>query len=100
MREGSQTPVVQFEHVDVSFDGQPALIDVSFEAREGDSYVILGAAGSGKTVLLKAAMGLVKPQSGKIFVFGQDITPKSERDLFDIRLKIGMLFQESALFDS
>jgi len=100
MREGSQTPVVQFEHVDVSFDGEPALIDVSFEAREGESYVILGAAGSGKTVLLKTAMGLVQPQSGTVSVFGKDITKLRERELFQIRSRIGMLFQESALFDS
>ena len=79
---------------------RPALSDVSFEAYEGETRVILGAAGSGKTVLLKTAMGLVKPDSGKVFVFGQDITAMTEQELFDIRSKIGMLFQESALFDS
>jgi phospholipid/cholesterol/gamma-HCH transport system ATP-binding protein len=92
--------VLRFEKVSVSFDDDPALIDVSFEAREGQSHVIMGAAGSGKTVLLKTAMGLVQPQAGKIYVFGQDITTMKEEDLFDIRSKIGMLFQESALFDS
>jgi phospholipid/cholesterol/gamma-HCH transport system ATP-binding protein len=100
MKEASPTPVVEFEHVDVSFDGEPALIDVSFQASEGESYVILGAAGSGKTVLLKTAMGLVKPQAGKVNVFGKDITKLRERELFQIRSRIGMLFQESALFDS
>src|ERR1035441_8225216 len=58
------------------------------------------AAGSGKTVLLKTAMGLTKPESGKVFGFGQDISTMSEKHLFDVRSKIGMLFQESALFDS
>ena len=100
MPEGKKTSVLRFENVTVSFDGDIALHDVSFEAFEGDSRVILGAAGSGKTVLLKVAMGLTKPESGKVFVFGQDISRMSERELFDIRSKIGMLFQESALFDS
>src|SRR5438552_17457217 len=101
MSEPSAKPaVLRFENVSVSFDDQPALIEVSFEAREGHSHVILGAAGRGKTVLLKTAMGLVQPQSGKVYVFGQDISAMKERDLFEIRSKIGMLFQESALFDS
>ena len=60
----------------------------------------MGAAGSGKTVLLKTAMGLEKPDRGATYVFGQDISGLPERDLFDIRSRIGMLFQESALFDS
>jgi phospholipid/cholesterol/gamma-HCH transport system ATP-binding protein len=100
MPGNSNPSVLRFENVGVSFDDHQALIDVSFESCEGDSRVILGAAGSGKTVLLKTAMGLLKPQSGKVFVFGDDITAKEERELFDIRVKIGMLFQESALFDS
>src|SRR4029077_14769283 len=92
--------VMRFEHVSVSFDGEPALTDISFTAHEGESRVILGAAGSGKTVLLKTAMGLVPPESGRVLVFDQDISKMSEHALFDIRSKIGMLFQESALFDS
>jgi phospholipid/cholesterol/gamma-HCH transport system ATP-binding protein len=92
--------VLRFENVTVSFDGEPALRDISFTAHEGESRVILGAAGSGKTVLLKAAMGLVQPEAGKVLVFDKDISKMSEHDLFDIRSKIGMLFQESALFDS
>ena len=92
--------VLCFENVSVSFDGEAALRDVSFEAFEAESRVILGAAGSGKTVLLKTAMGLVKPDSGRILVFGEDITRMPEARLFDIRSRIGMLFQESALFDS
>src|SRR3954452_10434621 len=100
MAETAANPVLRFENVSVSFDDNPALIDVSFSAEEGQSYVILGAAGSGKTVLLKTAMGLVKPQAGRVYVFGHDITQMSERQLFEIRVKIGMLFQESALFDS
>ncbi len=67
---------------------------------KSEARVILGAAGSGKTVLLKTAMGLVRPDSGKVFAFGKDLTTLRETQLFEIRSKIGMLFQESALFDS
>jgi len=93
-------PILRFEHVEVSFDGVEALRDFTFEAREGESRVILGAAGSGKTVLLKTALGLVRPDSGKVLVFGSDISRMPEQELFEIRSRIGMLFQESALFDS
>jgi len=96
----SKPPILRFEGVNVSFDGVEALRDLTFEAREGESRVILGAAGSGKTVLLKTALGLVRPDSGKVFVFGRDISGMQEHELFDIRSRIGMLFQESALFDS
>src|SRR4051794_35908527 len=97
----STTPsILRFEHVTVRFEGTDVLADVSFEACKGESRVILGAAGSGKTVLLKSALGLIKPNSGKVYAFGRDLTTLSERDLFAIRSKIGMLFQESALFDS
>ena len=92
--------ILRFENVSVAFEDVAALKDVSFEAREGESRVILGSAGSGKTVLLKTALGLVKPDSGKVYVFGRDLTTLKEKELFDIRSKIGMLFQESALFDS
>jgi phospholipid/cholesterol/gamma-HCH transport system ATP-binding protein len=96
----SPSPILRFEHVTVTFDGEPVLSDISFEAVEGESRVILGAAGSGKTVLLKTALGLIKPDSGRVFAFGKDIGAMRERDLFDVRSRMGMLFQESALFDS
>ena len=92
--------ILRFEHVSVSFEGVAALEDLSFEVCEGEARVILGAAASGKTVLLKTAMGLVHPDSGSVYLFGQDITRLTEQQLFDIRSKIGMLFQEGALFDS
>jgi phospholipid/cholesterol/gamma-HCH transport system ATP-binding protein len=100
MPESAPPSVLRFEHVTVSFEGDIALADVSFEAFEGESRVILGAAGSGKTVLLKTALALAKPESGKVFVFGKDLTVMREQELFEIRSRIGMLFQESALFDS
>jgi len=97
---GALPSILRFENVTVRYDDVDALSDVSFESFEGESRVILGAAGSGKTVLLKTAMGLIKPDSGKVFAFGKDLSAMRERDLFDIRSKIGMLFQEGALFDS
>jgi phospholipid/cholesterol/gamma-HCH transport system ATP-binding protein len=100
MPEQARPSVLKFEDVTVSFDGVEALADVSFEAFEGESRVILGAAGSGKTVLLKTALGLAKPDSGKVFAFGRDVTAMREEELFHVRARIGMLFQESALFDS
>jgi phospholipid/cholesterol/gamma-HCH transport system ATP-binding protein len=92
--------VLRFDRVTVMFGDVEALSGVSFEAFEGESRVILGAAGSGKTVLLKTALGLVKPDSGEVYAFGENLRALSERQLFDIRSKIGMLFQEGALFDS
>jgi phospholipid/cholesterol/gamma-HCH transport system ATP-binding protein len=96
----TSSSILRFENVSVLFAGEPALTGISFEAFEGETRVILGAAGSGKTVLLKTALGLVKPDTGRVYAFGQDITTMSEHELFAIRSKMGMLFQESALFDS
>ncbi|HUB34676.1 MAG TPA: ATP-binding cassette domain-containing protein [Bryobacteraceae bacterium] len=94
------TPILAFDHVTLRYEGAAVLADVSFEAYEGESRVIFGAAGSGKTVLLKTALGLIQPDEGKVFAFGRDLTAMPERERFEIRSKIGMLFQESALFDS
>ena len=99
MPEASE-PILRFDDVSVAFDDLTVLSHVSFAAGEGESRIILGAAGSGKTVLLKTALGLVRPASGKVYVFGKDISRMRERELSDVRSKIGMLFQESALFDS
>jgi phospholipid/cholesterol/gamma-HCH transport system ATP-binding protein len=100
MAESTGEPILRFEDVSVAFDGTPALIGVSFQAVAGESRVILGAAGSGKTVLLKIALGLTRPDSGRVFAFGREIGNMPERELMDVRSRIGMLFQESALFDS
>ncbi len=100
MAPQTPTPILRFEHVTVIYDGAEVLSDISFDAFEGDSRVILGAAGSGKTVLLKTALALIKPDRGRVFAFGLDLTAATERELFEIRSRIGMLFQEGALFDS
>lgn len=92
--------VLKFDQVTVAFDGDPAIEDVSFEIMAGESRVILGAAGSGKTVILKTALGLLHPEKGRVFLFGKDITAMKEQELFDLRAKTGILFQEGALFDS
>lgn len=90
---------IQFEHVYKSYEGEPVLTDLSLEVREAETKVILGGSGSGKTTLLKMVLGLVKPDSGRVLVQGADVAQLSERDLFPIRKQIGMVFQESALFD-
>ncbi len=93
-------PVLRFEHVKVSFEETKALDDISFEVLSGETRILFGAAGSGKTILLKTALGLVRPDSGRVYVFGRDITNWKEQELFHIRSRIGMLFQEGGLFDS
>lgn len=93
-------PVLRFEGVTVVFDEARALEEVSFQVYAGESRVILGAAGSGKTVLLKTALGLIRPDRGRVWVFGQDITGMPEPELFAVRARIGVLFQEGGLFDS
>jgi len=92
--------VVEFQNVSLSFDANPALVDVSFSMGAGETRVVLGAAGSGKTVLLKTVVGLLKPDAGHVLLFGQDVTDWKESQLFDIRSRVGILFQEGALFDS
>jgi len=93
------SPVIRFEDVYMSFD-HPVLEGVSFELPRGETKVLMGVAGTGKTLILKLALGLVKPDSGNITVLGEEVTQMREQDLFELRRKIGMVFQESALFDS
>lgn len=96
----SDPAIVRFEDVSVEFGDTLALEHLTFELRPGDTCILFGAAGSGKTTLLKAAMGLVQPDSGSVYLFGQDITHLTEQELFDIRARVGILFQEGGLFDS
>jgi phospholipid/cholesterol/gamma-HCH transport system ATP-binding protein len=92
--------LLRFETVSLHFDETVALDSVSFEMYAGETRVILGAAGSGKTTLLKAAIGLIQPDSGRVYLFDQEITGLKEAQLFEIRSKVGVLFQEGGLFDS
>jgi len=93
-------PAVRFEDVSIAFDDKPVLENISFELKRGDTRILLGPAGVGKSVLLKLANGLITPDSGRIFVFGYEISTLPERDLYLLRECIGMVFQEGALFDS
>lgn len=89
-----------FEHVSLSFEDLQVLDGVSFELKKGETKVMLGVAGSGKSTILKLCLGLIKPDSGHIYVLGHDVTAMSEEELFDLRSQVGIVFQESALFDS
>jgi phospholipid/cholesterol/gamma-HCH transport system ATP-binding protein len=93
-------PVVEFKDVTISFDVKPVLKDISFSVDRGQTLILLGPAGCGKSVLLKLANGLLKPDSGSIKIFGKEITKMPESEIYQLRAHIGMVFQESALFDS
>jgi phospholipid/cholesterol/gamma-HCH transport system ATP-binding protein len=93
-------PVVVFDDVSISFDGNDVLEHISFKVMPGESRIILGPAGVGKSVLLKLTNGLMMPDSGRVFVFGREINTMPEEELFGFRDRIGMVFQEGALFDS
>ena len=98
--DDTQKPVVEFRNVSITFDRNPVLKNISFCVERGETRIILGPAGGGKSVLMKLANGLMKPDSGQVFVFGKDLCTLSQREMFAIREHIGMVFQESALFDS
>lgn len=93
-------PAVRFEDVSIGFEGKDVLENISFEVKRGETRILLGPAGVGKSVLLKLANGLFKPDSGRIFVFGYEVSAMQEEDLFRLREFIGTVFQEGALFDS
>ncbi|MEO6829052.1 MAG: ATP-binding cassette domain-containing protein, partial [Acidobacteriaceae bacterium] len=93
-------PVVEFEDVSIGFNGNSVLNNISFRVEVGEMRILLGASGTGKSVLLKLANGLIRPDSGCIKIFGRDINAMPEREVFAFRSNIGMVFQESALFDS
>ncbi len=98
--QDNQAPVVEFNDVSIAFEQKAVLKNISFSVERGQTLIILGPAGCGKSVLLKLANGLLGPDSGSIRIFGQEITTMPERDLYALRAHIGMVFQESALFDS
>src|SRR6266850_2772022 len=98
--QGSQSPVIVFEDVSIAFQGKQVLDGISFRLPRGETKAIFGVAGSGKSTILKMAIGLLKPDSGQIYLLGEEITEKPEEELFELRSKVGIVFQESALFDS
>jgi len=94
------SPAVVFEQVSFAFDDHVVLRDVSFSVPTGGMRILLGASGAGKSVVLKLILGLLRPDAGRIFVHGQRIDGLTEGELLRMRARVGMLFQENALFDS
>ncbi len=92
--------VMAFDEVCFGEGGEQALHNISFDVRRGETLIIHGAAASGKTLILKLALGLLKPTRGRIFLFDRDVTRLAEREWFDMRSRVGVLFQEGGLFDS
>jgi len=93
-------PVLEFCGVSLAFNGPPVLEDITFSVAPGETRVLLGPAGVGKSVLLKLANGLLRPDEGSIQLFGEEISHMPEEQLFALRTRTGMVFQEGALFDS
>src|SRR5262249_9331183 len=97
------TPIdsaIQFENVTMAYDDRVILDDVSFRVNPGETKIVMGGSGTGKSTILKLVLGLIKPQSGRILIDGEDVTALSEQELVSIRQRIGMVFQDGALFDS
>ncbi|MCX8006270.1 MAG: ATP-binding cassette domain-containing protein, partial [Burkholderiaceae bacterium] len=100
MTTAAPEPVIQFEDVCLSFGGECVLDGIAFEVRRGDTLVIQGAAASGKTLILKLSLGLLRPTRGRIRLFGEDVTDYTDSQWNNVRARIGVLFQEGGLFDS
>jgi len=92
--------VVEMKHISKSFDNNQVLVDINLVINKGENIVILGKSGTGKSVLIKLIVGLLEPDEGTLALFGQDINELKEKELIEIRKKIGFLFQSSALYDS
>jgi len=93
-------PIIVFDGVNLSFDDKVILRDVSFTLQTGHTKVFLGASGAGKSTILRLILGLLKPDAGRIFVNGEEIEDMAEEELMRVRVDLGMVFQEGALFDS
>ena len=98
--EAPEGPAIVFDRVQLAFDDKVILRDVSFELLPGHTKIFLGASGSGKSTILKLIVGLLKPDSGTIYVNGERTDRMTELELMRIRHNLGMVFQEGALFDS
>ena len=93
-------PAIEFRNVTMIYDGRKVLNDLSFKVMKGETKIILGGSGCGKSTTIKLVLGLIKPDSGQILVEGEDITDYNENHMMRVRKKLGMIFQEGALFDS
>jgi phospholipid/cholesterol/gamma-HCH transport system ATP-binding protein len=94
------TPAIEFRDVYLSFDDRIVLKGLSFKVMRGETKIILGGSGGGKSTIIKIVLGLLKPDSGRVLVNGEDITDYNEVQMMSVRKNIGMVFQEGALFDS
>ncbi|MEW6740804.1 MAG: ABC transporter ATP-binding protein [Nitrospirota bacterium] len=92
--------MIVFDKVCFSYGSRQIIKDLSFSINSDERVAVLGGSGEGKTTILKLIMGLIKPDSGKIFIDGDDITGKTEDELREVRMKFSLVFQEGALFDS
>jgi len=98
--QDSAVHAIEFQDVQLAFEENQVLRGISFVLPFGETKALFGVAGSGKSTILKLALGLLKPDSGRILMLGSDVTQMREEDLFALRAKIGIVFQEGALFDS
>src|SRR5208282_5513973 len=94
------TPAIELRDVSLSFESKRVLTGVSFVLGAGETLILLGETGSGKSVLLKLLLGLLKPDGGQVLIEGRDLVPLSEASLQPLRRRMGIVFQEGALFDS
>ncbi|MGB7069534.1 MAG: ATP-binding cassette domain-containing protein [Pyrinomonadaceae bacterium] len=97
---GRIVPAIEFCDVHLAFDDQVVLAGINFTVRKGETKIVLGGSGSGKSTIINLILGLLKPDAGQILIDGEDITNFTEPEMMDIRRKVGMVFQEGALFDS
>jgi len=93
-------PAIEFRNVLLAFDDKVILDHLSFKVMKGETKIILGGSGGGKSTIIKIVLGLLKPDEGQVLVDGEDITKYNEEQMMKVRKKIGMVFQEGALFDS
>jgi phospholipid/cholesterol/gamma-HCH transport system ATP-binding protein len=96
----SSTPIVDFRNVSMRFDQHQVLRNITFRVMHGETRIILGPAGVGKSVLMKLANGLMEADSGNILIFAKSLRGMTDAEMFEMRSHVGMVFQESALFDS
>lgn len=93
-------PAIEFRNVSLAYDDQAVLDNVSFSVLRGETKIVLGGSGTGKSTIVNLVLGLIKPDSGSIIVDGIEVTGLDDMELAEVRKKIGMVFQEGALFDS
>jgi phospholipid/cholesterol/gamma-HCH transport system ATP-binding protein len=100
MVTGAVTPAIELRQVSLAFEDHPVLEQVSLQVNHGETLMLLGVTGAGKSLLLKLILGLLKPDSGEVLIEGHDLVPLSEEAMHPYRRRMGIVFQEGALFDS